>query len=89
MTLNQELKQSILAEHRRHAGDTGSSEVQVALLTKRINQLAEHLSAHKHDFHSRRGLLQMVSRRRRLLTYLMKHDVDRYREVVAKLGLRG
>lgn len=89
MTLDQEMKQSILVEHRRHAGDTGSPEVQIALLTERINQLTEHLRAHKKDFHSRRGLLQMVSKRRRLLTYLMKHGVDRYRAVVEKLGLRG
>jgi small subunit ribosomal protein S15 len=74
--------------HRRHEQDTGSPEVQVALLTERINELTEHLKVHKRDFHSRRGLLKMVGRRRRLLTYLMKHDVDRYRQVVERLGLR-
>jgi len=82
-------KQSILAEHRRHGGDTGSPEVQIALLTQRINQLAEHLKAHKRDFHSRRGLLKMVGKRRRLLTYLLRSDEERYRLLVEKLGLRG
>jgi len=89
MTLNREMKQSILAENRRHDGDTGSPEVQIALLTRRIEQLSEHLKSHKKDFHSRRGLLKMVGNRRRLLTYLMKHDVERYRLVVERLGLRG
>jgi len=82
-------KESVLAEHRRHEGDTGSPEVQIALLTRRINQLAEHLKAHKRDFHSRRGLLKMVGKRRRLLTYLLRSDEDRYRSLVEKLGLRG
>ncbi len=82
-------KLSILTEHRRHDGDTGSPEVQIALLTQRINQLSQHLKAHKTDFHSRRGLLKMVGKRRRLLTYLMRHDQERYRQIVQKLGLRG
>ncbi len=89
MGLDRERKSSILAAHRRHDGDTGSPEVQIALLTQRINQLAEHLKAHKKDFHSRRGLLKMVGKRRRLLTYLLGHDQERYRQVVEKLGLRG
>ncbi len=89
MGLDRELKQSILTEHRRHEGDTGSPEVQVALLTRRINQLSEHLRVHKRDFHSRRGLLQMVGKRRRLLTYLLRNDAEKYRKVVDKLGLRG
>lgn len=88
MALDQERKQAIMVVHRRHEQDTGSPEVQVAVLTQRINELTEHLKAHKNDFHSRRGLLKMVGKRRRLLTYLMKNDVDRYRQVVEKLGLR-
>ena len=89
MSLNRDKKSSILAAHRRHDGDTGSPEVQIALLTQRINQLSEHLKAHKKDFHSRRGLLKMVGTRRRLLTYLLRHDQERYRQIVEKLGLRG
>ncbi len=89
MGLDREQKQSILTEHRRHQEDTGSPEVQVALLTRRITQLAEHLRAHKKDFHSRRGLLKMVGKRRRLLTYLLRNDAEKYRQVVGKLGLRG
>ena len=89
MGLQRDEKQSILTAYRRHEGDTGSPEVQIALLTERINQLTEHLKTHKRDFHSRRGLLKMVGRRRRLLTYLMKSDVDLYRQVVGRLGLRG
>ena len=89
VSLDRDKKSSILAAHRRHDGDTGSPEVQIALLTQRINQLSEHLKAHKKDFHSRRGLLKMVSTRRRLLTYLLRHDQERYRQIVEKLGLRG
>jgi len=89
VSLDRDRKSSILTAHRRHDGDTGSPEVQVALLTQRINQLAEHLKVHKKDFHSRRGLLKMVGNRRRLLTYLLRHDQERYRQVVQKLGLRG
>ena len=83
-----ELKQETIEEHRTHEGDTGSPEVQVAVLTRRIAHLTEHLREHKHDFHSRRGLLKLVGRRRRLLTYLQKKDVERYRTLIAKLGLR-
>jgi small subunit ribosomal protein S15 len=88
MTLQTETKQQIIGEHARTQGDTGSAEVQVAVLTKRIADLTEHLKTHKHDHASRRGLLQMVGRRRRLLEYLRREDVNRYRELIAKLGLR-
>ena len=81
-------KQEIIGEHRTHDGDTGSPEVQVAVLTRRIAHLTEHLREHKHDYHSRRGLLKMVGRRRRLLKYLQNKDVERYRALIAKLGLR-
>ena len=81
-------KQEIIGEHRTHEGDTGSSEVQVAVLTRRIAHLTDHLREHKHDYHSRRGLLKMVGKRRRLLKYLQKKDVERYRSLIAKLGLR-
>jgi small subunit ribosomal protein S15 len=77
-----------IAEHRLHDSDTGSTEVQVALLTERINHLTEHLKAHQKDHHSRRGLLMLVGRRRRLLDYLRGIDVERYRALIAKLGLR-
>ena len=77
-----------IAEHRLHDTDTGSTEVQVALLTARINHLTEHLKIHKKDHHSRRGLLMLVGRRRRLLDYLKSNDVERYRALIAKLGLR-
>jgi small subunit ribosomal protein S15 len=83
-----ERKEEIIREHRTHEGDTGSPEVQVAVLTRRIGHLTEHLREHKHDYHSRRGLLKMVGRRRRLLKYLQKRDVERYRALIAKLGLR-
>ena len=73
---------------RTHEGDTGSAEVQIALLTERINQLTDHLRSNKHDHHSRRGLLQMVGRRRRLLAYLSRTDVERYRATIARHGLR-
>lgn len=78
----------IVAEFGTHESDTGSPEVQVALLTERINHLTEHLRTHKHDHHSRRGLLLMVGKRRRLLDYLRRQDVERYRALIAKLGLR-
>jgi small subunit ribosomal protein S15 len=81
-------KDAIIREHAVHEGDTGSPEVQVAVLTRRIQHLTEHLRAHKHDFHSRRGLLKMVGKRRRLLKYLQKNDVERYRALIQKLGLR-
>jgi small subunit ribosomal protein S15 len=83
-----EHKEEIIKEHQTHEGDTGSPEVQVAVLTRRISHLTEHLREHKHDYHSRRGLLKMVGRRRRLLKYLQKKDVERYRALIAKLGLR-
>ncbi len=83
-----EQKTQIILENAKSEGDTGSPEVQVAILTKRINDLTEHLKIHKNDHHSRRGLLKMVGRRRNLLNYLMKKDVERYREIIKKLGLR-
>jgi len=81
-------KSATIEVHRTHDSDTGSPEVQIALLTDRINHLTEHLKIHKKDHHSRRGLLMLVGRRRRLLDYLAKNDVERYRELIAKLGLR-
>ena len=81
-------KPGIIAEHRLHDSDTGSPEVQIALLTQRIEHLTEHLKVHKKDFHSRRGLLMLVGRRRRLLDYVAKNDVERYRAIIAKHGLR-
>lgn len=81
-------KADTIAEHRLHDSDTGSSEVQIALLTERINHLTEHLKHHKKDHHGRRGLLQLVGRRRRLLDYVRRNDVERYRAIIAKLGLR-
>lgn len=86
--ITKEKKLSIIEEHKTHEGDTGSPEVQVALLTGRINELNEHLKMHKKDHHSRRGLLKMVGQRRSMLNYLKKVDIERYRGLVAKLGLR-
>jgi small subunit ribosomal protein S15 len=83
-----ENKEEVIQEHRTHEGDTGSPEVQVAVLTRRIAHLTDHLREHKHDYHSRRGLLKMVGKRRRLLKYVQKKDVERYRSLIAKLGLR-
>lgn len=80
--------QSVVDEYGTHATDTGSPEVQVALLTERINHLTEHLKVHKKDHHSRRGLLMMVGKRRRLLRYLQEQDVERYRDLISKVGLR-
>ncbi|CAM2941110.1 30S ribosomal protein S15 [Saccharomonospora xinjiangensis] len=88
MALTTEEKKSILAEYGLHESDTGSPEAQVALLTKRIIGLTEHLKMHKHDHHSRRGLLLLVGRRRRLLNYLMRVDIARYRSLIQRLGLR-
>ena len=88
MPLPAEEKASIIADACVHETDTGSPEVQVSLLTGRINQLTEHLKIHKHDLHSRRGLLMMVGQRRRLLAYLSRKSPDRYRALIAKLGLR-
>jgi len=86
--MTNELKQQIMQEYAKHEGDTGSPEVQIAVLTTRINELTEHLKVHKKDHHSRRGLLMMVGRRRNLLAYLQKKDIERYRSIVARLGLR-
>ena len=88
MTLLKEKKTQVIEDHMQHEGDTGSPEVQIALLSARINQLTEHLKEHKKDHHSRRGLLMMVGQRRRLLNYLSNKEINRYREIVAKLGLR-
>ena len=88
MTLTKEAKQEIVGKHGRSEEDTGSAEVQIALLTARINELTEHLRTHKKDHHSRRGLLMLVGKRRRLLRYLERSDVERYRTLVADLGLR-
>jgi len=88
MTLTVEKKQEIVEKHGRAPGDTGSTEVQVALLTARINDLTEHLRGHRKDHHSRRGLLMLVGKRRRLLGYLQRTDLDRYRALIAELGLR-
>lgn len=81
-------KTSIIETYAMHEGDTGSPEVQIALLTKRINDLNDHLKVHKKDHHSRRGLLKMVGQRRSLLGYLMESDIERYRAIIAKLGIR-
>ena len=83
-----ETKQQIISDNKLHEGDTGSPEVQIAILTGRINELTEHLKVHKNDHNSRRGLLKMVGHRRNMLNYLMKNDITRYRAIVAKLGLR-
>lgn len=83
-----ETKTQVILGNATHEGDTGSPEVQIAVLTARINELTEHLKIHKKDHHSRRGLLKMVGRRRNLLNYLTKKDINRYRAIVAKLGLR-
>jgi small subunit ribosomal protein S15 len=88
MALAKEAKQEIIEKHGRNATDTGSTQVQVAMLTKRINDLTEHLRTHKHDHYSRRGLLKLVGRRRRFLTYLQKHDLEGYRALIKELGLR-
>ena len=88
MALTAQDKQEISSKYATHEGDTGSPEVQVALLTKRIADLTEHLKTHKHDHHSRRGLLLMVGDRRRLLDYLKREDINRYRSLIERLGLR-
>lgn len=88
MALKKETKDSIIKKYQLDKNDTGSIEVQVALLTERINELNEHLKVHKHDYHSNRGLLKMVGQRKSLLNYLAKTDVQRYRALVSKLGLR-
>ncbi len=86
--LRKEEKTAVIEDNRTHENDTGSPEVQVAILTKRINDLTEHLKEHKNDHHSRRGLLKMVGHRRNLLNYLKKKDIERYRTIIAKLGIR-
>ncbi len=88
MAITQERKNELINEFKTHEGDTGSAEVQIAVLTESINNLNEHLRTHKKDHHSRRGLLKMVGKRRNLLTYLRNKDVQRYRELINKLGLR-
>lgn len=88
MPLAPERKKQIIEEFKRHESDTGSPEVQIALLTERINQLTEHLKKHRKDFHSRRGLVMLVGQRRQLLNYLANEDIQRYRALVEKLGLR-
>ena len=86
--LRKEEKTAVINENKLHDHDTGSPDVQIAILSKRINDLTEHLKVHKQDQHSRRGLLKMVGRRRNLLNYLMKKDIERYRAIIAKLGIR-
>jgi small subunit ribosomal protein S15 len=86
--MNPEQKAGVIEEYKKHENDTGSPEVQVALLTERIKYLTEHFKTHKKDFHSRTGLLKLVGKRRNLLDYLKKKDVERYREIIARLGLR-
>ena len=88
MALTKENKQAIIEKYATHEGDTGSPEVQIAILTERINQLTEHLKVNKKDHHSRRGLLKMVGHRRNLLNYLSKIDIERYRSIVERLGIR-
>ncbi len=87
--LTKEQKDQIIMDYKREEGDTGSPEVQIALLTARIKQLTEHLKEHKSDYHSRRGLLKMVGNRRRLLRYLQNKNIERYRALIKRLGLRG
>ena len=86
--MTQAEKTAIMKEYATHEGDTGSAEVQIAVLTKRINDLTDHLKTHKKDHHSRRGLLKMVGHRRNLLSYLQKKDIERYRSIIARLGIR-
>ena len=88
MALQREQKDEIISQFRTHAEDTGSPEVQIALLTERFNGLTDHLRTHRHDFHSRRGLLKLVGQRRRLLAYLADKDIERYRTTITRLGLR-
>ena len=88
MALENEVKTDIISKFRLHDSDSGSAEVQIALLTERINQLTEHFKVHKKDHHSRRGLLQLVSQRRRLLTYLRRNNPERYQTLIGRLGLR-
>lgn len=86
--MDKERKTTIIEQFGLHEGDSGSTEVQVALLTERINQLTEHMKVHRHDHHSQRGLLKLVGQRRRLLSYLKREDVSRYQDLIVRLGLR-
>ncbi|HEY4615936.1 MAG TPA: 30S ribosomal protein S15 [Citricoccus sp.] len=88
MALDPAVKQSIIKEYATHEGDTGSPEVQIAVLSRRISDLTEHLKSHKHDHHTRRGLMALVGRRRRMLGYLERTDIGRYRSLIERLGLR-
>ena len=88
MALDPAVKQAIIKEYATHEGDTGSPEVQIAVLSRRISDLTEHLKMHKHDHHTRRGLMAMVGRRKRMLAYLADTDIDRYRKLIERLGLR-
>ncbi|MCB4208087.1 30S ribosomal protein S15 [Arthrobacter sp. UM1] len=88
MALDAAVKQQIIQEYATHEGDTGSPEVQIAVLSRRIKDLTEHLKMHKHDHHTRRGLMAMVGRRKRMLTYLADTDIERYRSLIRRLGLR-
>ncbi|MEI6700476.1 MAG: 30S ribosomal protein S15 [Actinomycetota bacterium] len=88
MSATSEAKPAIIATHQKHDTDTGSPEVQIALLTDRITRLTEHLRAHKHDHHTRRGLMKIIGKRRRLLDYVRENDVERYRTIIAELGIR-
>ena len=86
--IQKEKKTQVILDNATHEGDTGSPEVQIAILTARINELTEHLKVHKHDNHSRRGLYKMIGKRRKMLDYLMAKDIERYRAIIAKLGIR-
>lgn len=86
--ISTEVKKNVVGDHKRHEGDTGSAEVQIALLTERLNELSEHFKVHKKDHHSRRGLLKIVSKRRRMLDYLKRKDFERYQALIGRLGLR-
>lgn len=88
MAISKERKNEIIAQFARHEGDTGSPEVQIALLSERIKELTEHLKIHKKDHHSRRGMYKIIGQRKRFLAYLMKNDITRYRDIIAKLGIR-
>ncbi len=89
MALDKDIKRQIIEEYKLHDSDTGSPEVQIAILTKRISDLTEHLKVHKKDYHSRRGMLKMIGQRKGLLDYLRERDIERYRTLIAKLGIRG
>jgi small subunit ribosomal protein S15 len=88
MTISKERKAELIREYGKNEHDSGSAEVQVAILTDRIKELTEHMKTHKKDFHTRRGLLMLVGKRRRLLSYIKKNDIDNYRQLIAKLGIR-